>query len=104
MTEIGETYGPFDVAALPIGAYKPRWFMSPMHLSPQEAVQVFLNLNSRIFILIHWDTFELSDEPLNDPPEELKNEIKMRNLSEKRFMILKHGETRVLNSSYLSEK
>jgi len=94
-TEIAERYGPFDIAAIPIGAYLPRWFMAPVHLSPEEAVQAFLDLKAKIFIPIHWGTFELADEPLDQPPEALHKEIKRRNLARDRFWILKHGETRI---------
>jgi L-ascorbate metabolism protein UlaG (beta-lactamase superfamily) len=94
--EIGEKYGPFDLAALPIGAYKPRWFMAPVHMSPIEAVDAFLDLKAEMFVPIHWGTFELADEPLDEPPQFLRDEIKRRELDENDFIILKHGETRIL--------
>jgi N-acyl-phosphatidylethanolamine-hydrolysing phospholipase D len=97
--EIAQKYGPFDMAAIPIGAYLPRWFMSPVHVSPEEAVQVFLDLNARVFIPIHWGTFELADEPLDQPPIALKQEIERRNLNQENFWILKHGETRIYKDS-----
>ena len=94
--EIGDAYGPFDAVALPIGSYKPRWFMSPVHMDPAEAVQAYLDLKGRIFIPIHWGTFQLSDEPLDEPPVTLLAEVKRHNLNEDLFWILKHGETRIL--------
>ena len=93
--EIAAKYGPFDMAAIPIGAYLPRWFMRPVHLSPPEAVQAFLDLQADIFIPIHWGTFELADEPLDNPPAVLREEIKRLNLDLDKFWILKHGETRI---------
>ena len=42
--EIGNKYGHFDLALLPIGAYEPRWFMKPYHINPDEAVQIHLLL------------------------------------------------------------
>ena len=96
---IAERYGPFDAAALPIGAYQPRWFMSPVHMSPQEAVDAFLDLNARIFVPIHWGTFSLADEPLDNPPQVLQNTIDERELDSDRFWILKHGETRRVEES-----
>jgi len=96
--EIAKKYGPFDIAALPIGAYLPRWFMSPVHLSPQEAIQSYLDLKAEVFIPIHWGTFELADEPLDLPPKVLKEEIEKRQLNSDKFWILKHGETKIYQS------
>ncbi len=93
--EIGKRYGPIDVAALPIGAYLPRWFMSPVHIDPAEAVEAYLDLQAEYFIPIHWGTFELADEPLDQPPKDLKKAIERNNLEAGKFLILKHGETRI---------
>jgi L-ascorbate metabolism protein UlaG (beta-lactamase superfamily) len=95
--KIGEKFGPISVAAIPIGAYLPRWFMSPVHVSPQEAVQAYLDLNADYFVPIHWGTFELADEPLDNPPKVLKQEIINRELVKEKFVILQHGETRIFN-------
>ena len=94
--EIGDNHGPFDVVAVPIGSYEPRWFMGPVHMSPAEAVQAYLDLKGSKFVPVHWGTFELSDEPIDEPPRILMDEIKKRSLSEENFWILKHGETRNL--------
>ena len=94
--EIGERYGPFDVAALPIGAYLPRWFMSPVHMGPQEAVQAFFDLKASTMLAIHWGTFALGDEPLDDPPQVLRDIVNKKNLNEENFWIFEFGETRVL--------
>jgi N-acyl-phosphatidylethanolamine-hydrolysing phospholipase D len=59
--EIGARFGPFDLAAIPIGAYEPRWFMRFHHLSPEEAVKVHLDVKSKKSIAIHWGTFVLAD-------------------------------------------
>jgi N-acyl-phosphatidylethanolamine-hydrolysing phospholipase D len=91
--EIGQRYGPFDVAFLPIGAYKPRWFMKPVHINPVEAVDAYLDVKARYFFPIHWGTFVLADEPMNEPPKMLLEEVKKRNLDASLFKILKHGET-----------
>jgi N-acyl-phosphatidylethanolamine-hydrolysing phospholipase D len=47
---------------LPIGAYLPRWFMAPVHMSPQEAVAAAETLESRVSLPIHFDTFRLADD------------------------------------------
>ena len=95
--EIGEKLGPFDLAAIPIGAYAPRWFMRPHHISPEEAVQVHLDVGSKKSVAIHWGTFILSDEPLDEPPKKLEKAKKEKGLSDQEFVVLKHGETIVLN-------
>ena len=95
--EIGEKLGPFDLAAIPIGAYEPRWFMRPYHISPEEAVQVHLDLRSEKSVAIHWGTFILTDEPLDEPPKRLAAARKAKGLSEEEFVVLKHGETIVVH-------
>jgi L-ascorbate metabolism protein UlaG (beta-lactamase superfamily) len=94
--EIGDKLGPFDLSAIPIGAYEPRWFMHPHHLSPEEAVQVHLDVSSKKSIAIHWGTFVLTDEPLDEPPERLEKAKKDKGLSDEEFVVLDHGETIVL--------
>ncbi len=91
--EIGERYGPFDLAAIPIGAYKPRWFMEPMHVDPRQAVDIYTDVKARYFVPIHWGTFILSDEGVNDPPRELLHEVEIRKLDADLFKILRHGES-----------
>ncbi|MDH3973040.1 MAG: MBL fold metallo-hydrolase [Deltaproteobacteria bacterium] len=67
--EIGEKFGPFDIAFLPIGAYEPRWFMKSHHMNPDEALMAAWELKAKMMIPIHWGTFDLTDEPLDLPPE-----------------------------------
>lgn len=97
--EIAARFGPFDLAAIPIGAYEPRWFMHPHHLSPQEAVQVHLDVRSKKSVAIHWGTFILTDEPLDEPPRRLEEAKKEKGLSDEEFVALGHGETIVLDES-----
>lgn len=67
--EIGRALGPFDLAALPVGAYEPRWFMAAAHMNPEEAVQAYLDLGGVGACLgIHWGTFRLTDEDPLEPP------------------------------------
>jgi L-ascorbate metabolism protein UlaG (beta-lactamase superfamily) len=72
--EIGRRSGPIDAALLPIGAYDPAWFMSKQHMNPEEAVQAFRDLGAREFVAMHWGTFQLTDEPLDEPPARLQAE------------------------------
>lgn len=91
--DIGAKIGGFDLAAIPIGAYEPRWFMRDSHLNPQEALQVMRDVKARSAVAIHWGTFEgLSDEPLDQPPKDLEK-AKADMIPRPDFFVLKHGET-----------
>lgn len=92
--EIGQRLGPFDVAALAIGAYLPPEMMKFVHLTPEEAVRAFIDLKAGALLGIHWGTFDLTDEPLGEPPQRLLAEIRRRNIDSSRAWIFKIGETR----------
>ena len=66
--QIGREYGPFDIAAIPIGAYQPNYFMKYQHVHPGEAVQVHQDINSKKSLGIHWGTFKLTTEYYLEPP------------------------------------
>jgi N-acyl-phosphatidylethanolamine-hydrolysing phospholipase D len=91
--EIGARLGPIDVAALPIGAYLPPVIMKPGHLDPAQALDAFVDLRARTLLAIHFGTFDLAEEPLEEPPRLLERLADERKLTE-RVWILKHGETR----------
>ncbi|CAO3626018.1 unnamed protein product [Cunninghamella blakesleeana] len=93
--EIGEKFGHFDVAYIPIGAYSPRWFMSPIHLSPEDAVRVHEDIKSKHSIGIHWGTFALTDEPMEEPPQRLKKSLEKRGHSYDDFNVLRLGESHI---------
>ena len=94
LREIGARLGPFDLAAVPIGAYLPPEIMKPSHLSPEEALQALGDVRGRRFVPIHWGTFDLADEPLAEPPRRLEAEAARLGLGPDRVWILRHGETR----------
>jgi len=94
--QIGETYGPFDASAIPIGAYEPRWFMTPQHVDPEEAVLIHKDIKSKLSVAIHWGTFALAHEHYLEPPKKLKNALKDQNLRDDEFITLSHGETKVI--------
>jgi L-ascorbate metabolism protein UlaG (beta-lactamase superfamily) len=96
--DIGERLGGVDLAALPIGAYDPRWFMQIMHVNPEEAVQIHRDLRARYSVAMHWGTFILTDEPLDEPPRRLAAARHAAGVSPEAFFLMKHGETRHLNS------
>jgi N-acyl-phosphatidylethanolamine-hydrolysing phospholipase D len=91
--EIAERFGPMTISILPIGAYRPRWFMKPVHVDPPEAVRIHHDMNSQQSIASHWGTFKLSDEPIGEPPRYLEKALKEAGLDEKRFIVMKFGET-----------
>ncbi len=91
--EIGKRVGLIDAAMLPIGAYAPRWFMKGQHMNPDDAIRAFQALGAKQFVAMHWGTFKLTDEPLDEPPEFLKRVWGKTDLSDKRRTILAIGET-----------
>jgi len=84
----------FDLALIPIGAYEPRWFMKEQHVNPAEAVQIHLDLAARRSIGIHWGTFSLTDESLDEPPRALDAARRERGLGDDAFTVMAIGETR----------
>ncbi|BDG03340.1 MBL fold metallo-hydrolase [Anaeromyxobacter oryzae] len=90
--EIGARF-PIDAALLPIGAYDPAWFMEKQHMSPEQALQAFEDLHARTFVAMHWGTFKLTDEPLDEPPRRLEAERLRRGLAGDRVRVLAVGES-----------
>jgi len=88
--------GGFDLALIAVGAYEPRWFMSGQHVNPAEAVQVHQDLGARRSVGVHWGTFELTDEPLDQPPKDLAAARAAKGLKDEDFSVMAVGETRVL--------
>lgn len=77
--EIGEKYGPFDVAYMECGAYNKRW--PDVHMFPEQTVQAFLDLNARILQPIHWATFNLSLHAWYEPIERLQEEARRKDVT-----------------------
>lgn len=97
--EIGERFGPFDLAAIPIGHYAPRWYLHAMHLDPEEAVLVHRDVRARCSVAIHWGTFPLpGDDPLDEPPKRLRAALLEAGISQRDFSVMQHGETRHLHA------
>ena len=69
--QIRERFGSPHLALLPIGAYEPRWFMSPVHMAPDEAIRAHGVLAARTSIAIHHGTFQLADEGIDTPRQTL---------------------------------
>ena len=69
---IGRLYGPFDLAAVPIGAYEPAVMMKATHMNPEEAIAAARDVRAKQVLAIHYGTFDLSDEPLDEPPKRFR--------------------------------
>nr|XP_006013704.1 PREDICTED: N-acyl-phosphatidylethanolamine-hydrolyzing phospholipase D [Latimeria chalumnae] len=95
--QIGKRYGPFDLAAIPIGAYEPRWFMKFQHVDPEEAVRIHIAVQAKRSVAIHWGTFALANEYYLDPPVKLNEALESYGLKPEDFFVLKHGESKELN-------
>ncbi|HUM13200.1 MAG TPA: MBL fold metallo-hydrolase [Myxococcaceae bacterium] len=95
--EIGRRFPALDAALLPIGAYDPEWFMRKQHMNPEDAVQAFLDLGARRLVAMHWGTFKLTDEPLDEPPRLLRADWERRALPADALFIPAIGETLALD-------
>ncbi len=93
--EIGRRCAPVSVALIPIGAFKPTWFMSPIHCSPAEAVKIHFDVNAAQSIATHFGTFPLADDGEEDPILELTQAITQASLAPEKFLVLKEGEARL---------
>jgi N-acyl-phosphatidylethanolamine-hydrolysing phospholipase D len=98
--DIGKRLGFVDLAAIPIGAYEPRWFMSIMHANPADAVKIHQDIHARHSVGMHWGTFVLTDEPLDEPPVKLDEARRAAGIAPDAFFVMKHGETRNLTALF----
>jgi len=71
LAEIGKRLGPFDLAAIPIGGYSAWETGHPNHVNPEEALRLFQDLGGRLFVPIHFGTFDMNREPFAEPPARL---------------------------------
>jgi N-acyl-phosphatidylethanolamine-hydrolysing phospholipase D len=98
---IAERSGPFDLVLMPVGAYEPRWFMRSVHMNPEDAILAYRDLvrgNERtaappVFVPIHWGTFKLTDEPMDEPPRRLAAAWSNAGLPAGALSLLPHGGT-----------
>ncbi|MDQ3208535.1 MAG: MBL fold metallo-hydrolase [Gemmatimonadota bacterium] len=92
-TEIAARLAPIDLALVPIGAYEPRWFMKDIHMNPAEAVQAHLDLGARRSIAMHFGTFQLTAEGIDDPVRELAAAWRERGVPAEQFQAIEVGES-----------
>lgn len=91
--DIRQRVGPIDLAFLPIGAYEPRWFMQSVHMNPAEAVQAHLDVGASESIAMHFGTFQLTTEGMDEPVRALDEARRARGLATSAFQTLGFGES-----------
>jgi L-ascorbate metabolism protein UlaG (beta-lactamase superfamily) len=96
--DIYERYGPVDVAMLPIGAYEPRWFMQSVHMNPAEAVQAHVDLRAVASIAMHFGTFQLTPEGIDEPVRALADARDRQAVAPTAFRALDAGESMSLQA------
>jgi L-ascorbate metabolism protein UlaG (beta-lactamase superfamily) len=97
--EIGARAPSIDVALLPIGAYEPRWFMQPIHMNPEEAVRGHRDVKAQVSIGMHFGTFRLTDEGIDEPLRALEHARAAAGVAPEAFRVLDFGETAVLDGA-----
>ncbi|MBL9207094.1 MAG: MBL fold metallo-hydrolase [Opitutaceae bacterium] len=90
---IRQRLGPPDLAALPIGAYEPQWFMQGQHCNPAEAVAIHRFLEAKASIGVHWGTFQLTDEGRDAPVVALAEALAAQQLPPSAFVALPAGSS-----------
>lgn len=91
--DVRQRLGPIDLALLPIGAYEPRWFMRSVHMNPAEAVQAHLDLEASDSVGMHFGTFQLTTEGIDEPVRALEAACAERNIPAGRFRTLGFGDS-----------
>ncbi|MCJ1231539.1 hypothetical protein MMC12_008216 [Toensbergia leucococca] len=96
--QIGGLRGPFDLGLIPIGAYDPRWIMSPMHANPFDSVNIFKDTQCKRAMGIHWGTWVLTEEDVLEPPKLLRKALRKNDIPEEGvFDVCEIGESREFN-------
>jgi N-acyl-phosphatidylethanolamine-hydrolysing phospholipase D len=91
---IGRRLGPIDAAVVPIGAYRPSEMMQFVHTTPEEALRIGLDVRAQRIVAMHFGTFDLADEPLDEPPQRFRAEAERLGLGSDRAWVMSIGETR----------
>ncbi len=100
--QIAEHFPEIDLSILPIGAYRPEWFMGEVHMSPADAVEAHGKLRSKVSVASHFGTFSLADDGEDEPPEVLRELLERADLGDSEFWVLGFGEGRDLPSRFTS--
>ncbi|MNV98470.1 metal-dependent hydrolase [compost metagenome] len=89
---IGEKFK-IDIALMPIGAYEPEWFMKVSHMTPEEAIQAYLEIGAKQFIPMHYGAFMLADDTPKEAIDRLLNEWRRLQIERVQLRVLELGET-----------
>ncbi len=89
--EIGRRFPTIDLSLVPIGSYSPRKFMAAVHIEPRDAVKIHMDVRSKFSLGMHWKTFRLSEEPMDQPPFDLLLSLKKENLDPMSFLAPEPG-------------
>ncbi len=93
LAQIGAEAGPFAIGLIPIGAYEPRWFMRQVHMNPEEAVRARADAGVRTAIAMHFGTFKLTQEGIDEPARALAEAREAAGLPPGAFIVPRFGET-----------
>ncbi|PSN67471.1 Metallo-hydrolase/oxidoreductase [Corynespora cassiicola Philippines] len=96
--QIGEHRGPFDLGLIPIGAYEPRFVMSPMHANPKDSVNIFVDTKCKKALGMHWGTWVLTEEDVMEPPRKLEEALEWKGVEKGRFGVVGLGESKEFES------
>ncbi|HBX66567.1 MAG: twin-arginine translocation pathway signal [Balneola sp.] len=91
--KIGQRHQDIKVGLIPIGAYKPRWFMKPMHVNPEEAIQIHKDVNAEISFGMHFGTFPLADDGMKDPENDFSKAMLLPENAGVNFKLLTEGDS-----------
>jgi L-ascorbate metabolism protein UlaG (beta-lactamase superfamily) len=94
-----ETFGPIDLALVPIGAYAPRALMAEVHVDPEEAAALARDMGARTVVAMHWGTIVLSQEPPFEPPRRFRAAGQALGYADEALWVMAIGESRSLPAS-----
>jgi N-acyl-phosphatidylethanolamine-hydrolysing phospholipase D len=92
--QIGKLRGPFDLGLIPIGAYEPRFMWSAVHANPKDSVNILVDTKCNKGLGMHWGTWVLTEEEVNEPPRKLEEACRWKGIEEGRFEACGVGESR----------
>jgi L-ascorbate metabolism protein UlaG (beta-lactamase superfamily) len=91
--DVRQRLGPIDLAVLPIDAYEPRWFMQAVHMNPAEVVQAHLDLEPSDIVGMHFGTFQMTTEGIDEPLRALDEACRARDVPRSWFRTPPFGDS-----------